>query len=223
MRKFGICRDFTKVSQNISQYTLMIFFNLPPNNQGACQNDAENCKYKHRSPADLGIGNDKTTWEDVRAREEALTMGHRGDRGRMDGGEWEDRGRGRRGPSGPSPWMGSGPSRGGWDGPDDGWDRGMDEGRGGKRMRMDHDMGAGGDLRHENQRLMAENEELRRKVQELTVTNKFLLDLNAEMRLGGGGGGGGGSSVGSGGDNPGYSTGGPGYGGGAVFSTGDGR
>ena len=198
------------------------FFNLPPKNQGACQNEAENCKYKHRSPADLGIGNDKTTWEDVRAREEALTMGHRGDRGRMDGGEWEDRGRGRRGPSRPSPWMGSGPSREGWDGPDDGWDRGMDEGRGGKRIRMDHDMGTGGDLRHENQRLMAENEELRRKVQELTVTNKFLLDLNAEMRLGGGGGGGGGG-VGPGGDNPGYSTGGPGYGGGAVFSTGDGR
>ena len=89
-------------------------------------------------------------------------------------------------------------------------------------MRMDHDMGAGGYLGHENHRLMAENEELRRKVQELTVTNKFLLDLNAEMRLGGGGGGGG-SSVGPGGDNPGYSTGGPGYGGGAVFSTGDGR
>ena len=90
-------------------------------------------------------------------------------------------------------------------------------------MRMNHDMGTEGDLRHENQRLMAENEELRRKVQELTVTNKFLLDLNAEMRLGGGGGGGGGGGVGPGGDNPGYSTGGPGYGGGAVFSTGDGR
>ena len=83
-------------------------------------------------------------------------------------------------------------------------------------------MGAGGDLRQENQRLMAENEELRKKVQELTVTNKFLLDLNAEMRLGGGGGGVG-SGVGPGGDNSGYSTGGPGYGGGAVFSTGDGR
>lgn len=96
-----------------------------------------------------------------------------------------------------------------------------------KRMRMD-DMGGGGDLRQENQQLMAENQELRRKVEELTVTNKFLLDLNAQMRLGGGGGGAGGGIGGntgysSGGQGSGYSSGAPGYGGGAVFSTGGGR
>jgi len=207
MRKFGICRDYAK---------------------GACQSDAQSCRYKHRSPMDLDLGNERTTWEDVRAREEALAGGFRDhDRWMMMGGGNDRRG----GPSGPSPWMDRGgdhrgPPRGGWDGPSDGWEGGMGRGGGGmKRMRMD-DMGGGGggDLRQENQQLMAENQELRRKVEELTVTNKFLLDLNAEMRLGGGGPGGG-SGMGTGGGiggSTGYSSGGPGYGGGAVFSTGGG-
>jgi len=209
MRKFGICRDYAK---------------------GACQSDAQSCRYKHRSPMDLDIGNERTTWEDVRAREEALAGGYRGDRGMMGGGDdWGDRRMGSRGPPGPSPWMDRGdhrgPPRGGWDGPSDGWEGGMG-GRGGgmKRMRMDDMGGGGGDLRLENQQLMAENQELRRKVEELTVTNKFLLDLNAEMRLGGGGPAGG-SGMGTGGGiggSTGYSSGGPGYGGGAVFSTGGG-
>ena len=38
--------------------------------QGACQSDAQSCRYKHRSPMDLDLGNERTTWEDVRAREE---------------------------------------------------------------------------------------------------------------------------------------------------------
>ena len=94
-----------------------------------------------------------------------------------------------------------------------------------KRMRME-EMGGGGDLRQENQQLMAENQELRRKVEELTVTNKFLLDLNAQMRLGSGGGSGIGGNTGyssTGGPGQGYNSGGPGYGGDAVFSTGGGR
>lgn len=123
---------------------------------------------------------------------------------------------GSRGPNGPSPWMDhGGPPRGGWDGPSDGWEGQGGRGGGMKRMRME-EMGGGGDLRQENQQLMAENQELRRKVEELTVTNKFLLDLNAQMRLGSGGG----SGIGG---NTGYNSGGPGYGGGAVFSTGGGR
>ena len=146
--------------------------------------------------------------------------------------DWgERRSMGNRGPPGPSPWMDRGdhcgPQRGGWDGPSDGWEGGNGRGGGMKRMRMD-DMGGGGDLRQENQQLMAENQELRRKVEELTVTNKFLLDLNAQMRLGGGGGGtgggiGGNTGYSSGGQGSGYSSGAPGYGGGAVFSTGGGR
>ena len=65
----------------------------------------------------------------------------------------------------------------------DGMDRMGMNGGGVKRMRVD-DMG-GGDmsLRGENQMLRIENEQLRMKVQELTATNKFLLEQNAEVRM----------------------------------------
>ena len=42
--------------------------------QGACQSDAQSCRYKHRSPMDLDLGNERTTWEDVRAREEVVSL-----------------------------------------------------------------------------------------------------------------------------------------------------
>jgi len=52
MRRFGICRDYAK---------------------GSCQSDAATCRFKHREPAELDLGNDRTTWEHVRAREEVAS------------------------------------------------------------------------------------------------------------------------------------------------------
>ena len=36
--------------------------------QGRCSRRKEECRYNHISPADCGVGNRKTTWEDVRRR-----------------------------------------------------------------------------------------------------------------------------------------------------------
>ena len=71
MRKFGICRDYAKVCLNVPYGTLPKSHILY---QGACQSDAQSCRYKHRSPMDLDIGNERTTWEDVRAREEVVCL-----------------------------------------------------------------------------------------------------------------------------------------------------
>merc|ERR1719147_328588 len=48
-----------------------------------------------------------------------------------------------------------------------------------KRMRG----GEGGSLEEENEMLRRENSQLRQKVLELTATNKFLLEQNAEVRI----------------------------------------
>ena len=124
---------------------------------------------------ELNLGNHSTTWNDVWEREEGLNdqdedgpmMGN--SRGRMDYGMGMMGGRG----------MGPGMGMGGYGGMDR---MGMGMG-GGKRMRMDDSGGSDMSLRGENQMLRIENEQLRIKVQELTATNKFLLEQNAEIRM----------------------------------------
>lgn len=156
MRKFGICKDYAK---------------------GGCKNADMDCKYKHRNPVEINLGNHNTTWNDVWEREESNDgpnpmMGY--NRGPANYGM----GMGMMGNRGMGSGMGMGGGGGGGFG-------GMDRmGMGGsKRMRMD-DMGDG-DMsgREENQMLRLENEQLRMKVQELTATNKFLLEQNAEIRM----------------------------------------
>ena len=106
---------------------------------------------------ELNLGNHSTTWQDVWDREQGIKYGTAPATPKHFGRESSMEYR-----------MGGGSGMGGW---------------GGKRMRLD-DMG-GGDmsLRDENQMLKFENEQLRMRVQELTATNKFLLEQNAEARM----------------------------------------
>jgi len=161
MRKFGICKDYAK---------------------DGCQNNGMDCKYKHLNPMECNLGNPNTTWNDVWEREDGSydggadgpMMGY--NRGEMDYGMGMMGGRG----------MGSGrdmgTSRGGMNHEMGGYG-GMEHMGGGKRMRMEEMGGGDMSLRGENQMLRIENEQLRTKVQELTATNKFLLEQNAEMRM----------------------------------------
>jgi len=149
MRKFGICKDFAK---------------------DGCQNSSEDCKYKHRTPVEVNLGNMSTTWQDVWDREDRMKDG---------GGPSMCYRRGSSGDYRYGGGRGMGSDMGGYGGMDR---MGLGMG-GGKRMRMD-DMG-GNDMsqREENQMLRIENDQLRMKVQELTATNKFLLEQNAEIRM----------------------------------------
>lgn len=152
MRKFGICKDYAK---------------------DGCLNSDADCKYKHRNPAELNLGNHRTTWRDVWEREQNLNDSD-GSYSPMEYGRRQtDYRMGMMGGRG----MGSG--MGGYDG----MDRMGMNGGGIKRMRVDDMGGSDMSLRGENQMLRIENEQLRMKVQELTATNKFLLEQNAEVRM----------------------------------------
>ena len=141
-----------------------------------CRNSDGDCKYKHRNPVELNLGNYSSTWNDVWEREKQLD-----DTGSGPPMQQMQYGRGqidlRQGMMG---GRGIGSDMGGYGGMDR---MGMGGGGGGKRMRMDDMGGSDMSLRGENQMLRIENEQLRIKVQELTATNKFLLEQNAEARM----------------------------------------
>jgi len=207
-RIMGLCIDFAK---------------------GCCGKGGE-CRYKHSAPIDVGMGNHKTTWLNVRMREgdDGYVRGDRG--GLLDGpGPVVDGGMfgGGGGMMGGGSMIGM---MGGGCGP-------MDNGVGGGFSREEFMM-----IKRDNEMLRMEVLELRKKNEGLKATNQFLLEENANMRMkekmGGGGevkaiqynsnsptgsysnsGYSGGSSGYSGGGG-GYSSG--GYGGGSGYSSGRG-
>ena len=160
----------------VSQYLFFMFRCTLITLQGRCSKEEKECKYKHSSPLQCGIGNDRTTWTDVLARE-------------GEGGYITIR-EGRGGPllgpmSGPGPMMGggggpmmggmmgNGMGGGGMDGPGMGGGMIMDPSMGGEEILI---------LRKENNMLRMEIEELRKKNDGLLATNRFLLEENANIR-----------------------------------------
>ena len=126
------------------------------------------CRYKHSSPSQCGVGNDRTTWADVLAREgdggyirETRAGGPLLGPGMMGGGG--------------GPMMGGGGmGGGGMDGPGMGGGMGMDPSiMGGDEILI---------LRKENNMLRMEIEELRKKNDGMLATNRFLLEENATIR-----------------------------------------
>ena len=158
--------------------------------QGNCSKT--DCKYKHCPPASVGLGNEKTSWEDVRAREgefgyvESRGMGMDGPGGRMM--ERGGMGCGDMVPFGGGGMIGGPPM--------------MGDGGGMRAMGGMGPMGGmgGGPSHEEFLQLKRENESLRQEVMELQkkndglkATNQFLLEENASMRMKEGGRAGGGS------------------------------
>lgn len=173
VRTFGLCKEFIRDN---------------------CSKREEECKFRHRTPGQLGMGNSKTTWSQVWARE--------GPQGYVRGPP--ARGPGlldREGPGdflGPPRGLGHGPMMGGGDGsapgnniraPGNMQDRGPDDMNGPSPQgfgRLDSESGMNGTetmLRRENESLRMEVEDLRKKNEGLKATNQFLLEENANMRI----------------------------------------
>ena len=137
--------------------------------QDCCTIGAE-CRYKHKAPVDVGMGNYKTTWQNVWKREgdDGYVRGIKG--GLLDGPVMHDS------------MMGGGQMMGmmgGGCGP-------MDSGVGIGFSREEFMM-----IKRDNEMLRTEVMELRKKNEGLKATNQFLLEENANMRMkeqmGGGG------------------------------------
>ena len=197
-RMCGLCIDFVRVSFVSSRILHRIVFIFQDN----CSK-GEDCKFKHCMPGAVGMGNEKTTWQDVRNREaeNGYIRGGRG--GLLDG-----------------PMMGGGMMDGGGGGGPMMGNMGM---MGGSGPMMDGGMGGGFNreelmmVKRDNEMLRMEVMELRKKNEGLKATNQFLLEENASMRMKqqmSGVGGNKGGQFGSSSPTGGYSGGSGGYGGG---------
>jgi len=131
IKKYGLCKDYVT---NKCRFT--------------------DCRFKHREPQDLNLGNPATTWAEVRDREDSLA----GQEVPMSSGRRTNLKRQA------ESWPMGGMS-------------GMDMEV--KRMRMEAQGMGGMSGMSEIEMLRMENAQLRQKVLELTATNKFLLEQNA--------------------------------------------